>query len=1483
MASNYQSSSVTTNFARLSRLVLDVVCDLLRDVLEAKVPPPGLTAILGSQKDQLCRNLEHRQRQILYPSGRVFSGTLEDLDFTLLYKLLRNLQSINIPPHQTGWGKPPDPADRSLSANIDRLRVQRNESYGHLSTASLSDSDFNNRWYLIRQSVCEIEKDALTGDTYVTAVDDLLTVSMDPEAETYYIEELEKQHKADLEVKAIVHEVKARQEVMATNISDVSTRQEVMATNISDVLNRQEVMATTISDVATRQEVMATNISDVFTRQEVMATNISDVSTRQEVMASNTSDVSTRQEVMATNISDVSTRQEVMATNISDVSNRQEVMSTTISDVSTRQEVIARDMHDLKGNLAAMNVTTANTKIHPDLEPMIETTKAKIKKEKEEKKFYPTKGFCDAKEKLLKNKVVVIKGNTGDGKTAIAVQLLHWLSQEQEAGQPLQLHMIEKLDLLAPNLKLITFIDDVFGEKDVCKKDVQEWNKRVSDVNTLFVDERTQTNFLIITIRNEIFNSLEERSLGTILTIDNIIDLSSHTYQVAEEKSFFLELYKPEKFSWTDKEKARISTYAPNIGFPQCCQLFYNSEELQKERDRFFENPFHFLNEALSKLQECSALLYLFLNGGMIKVKDLDPNNTKIKEKWLKQAFSVKLIGGKCDKASLFHDNMGKVGYIKDSFNELLGFLVKKEKHWSGEDVYRFNHDSIYVAVALLYGQVTLIGFIQNCPSKSLSYLTTSKTASNMIVIASDHYTEMCERLLREFECKKYLYGTSIGSLDVWNDPVFVKRFVRFLNDRKVDKLDVLNKACYFGAGECVLYLLSKGVKPDKYTAWWSLISIHRNDSSRQVCLLRKIVVYLNDKTKVDVLNKACYSGAEECVLYLLSGGVKPNKDTALSLVTSEHWNDRNRQVCLLRKIVVHLNDKTKLAVLNKACHFGAGECVLYLLSEGVKPDKDTAWWSLIDRHRNDRNRLVFLLRKIVLCLNDKTKLDVLNKACSSGAEECVLYLLSEGVKPDKDTALSLVTSEHWNDSNRLVCLLRKIVVYLNDETKLDVLNKACSSGAEECVLYLLLEGVKPDKDTVLSLVSSEHWNDSNRQVCLLRKIVLYLNDETQFDVLNKACSSGAEECVLYLLSEGVKPDKDTALSLVSGCWNDSNRQVCLLRKIVVYLNDKTKLAVLNEACYSGAEECALHLLCAGVEPDKETVFSVVEGGSVKVLRKLLQYDVTPTARYYYNFNVLHTACESEKEEMVTLLCDTYPHLVHDTGWLGRTPLRVVARRGNCFMFQTVERCVLNSLYRVEDQQHKCELVDGRVVHRNCACAQYMAQLLGNDGGTVLHESFVRGNRELCLYLCRSYPALTTAVSNAGRTVLHYSCMMGNREVCLYLFQSYPALTTAVDNDGYHCLHYLALLTSDVDWFTECETHVKQHLESTGRKYDSTTILDNKGDSVLDKAKERAKFWGTKNDPLLDHLIKAARRFTQKHTKTPKSTPKHLTSPIAFS
>ncbi|XP_033739842.1 uncharacterized protein LOC117327113 isoform X1 [Pecten maximus] len=1032
---------------------------------------------------------------------------------------------------------------------------------------------------------------------------------------------------------------------------------------------------------------------------------------------------------------------------------------------------------------------------------MIEKAKYRIKQEKSEKKFLETKAFRDAQNKLQKNRVLVIKGNTGDGKTSTAIQLLHWLVEEQQCRQPLQLHRIKKLDLLAPNSHLITFIDNIFGENDVGRKDVEDWNRRITDVETLFGGEQIQANFLLIAVRNEIFNTLKKSSIGTVFTEDNIIDLSSGKYRIAEEKKALLEMYKPDNFSWTEGEIENILSYAPYIGFPQCCQLFCKSDdhELQKTRSDFFMKPVKFLKEAFSRLPECSAILFLFLNDGEIKVKDLDPNGDKVNKTLLEEAFEISLVDGEVDRTTMSFKK--KVGFVKDSLDKLSGFLVRKETYCSNDEVYRFDHGSILFTVALLYGEKTPVGYIQNCPRRFLSYITTSKTSENMVVISSDNYTDMCKRLLQEFQCEvlevrpfddykdpstwidKFdmrnvfdKVSISIGSLDVWKDPVFLEGFFELLNEREVNKLEVFNKACYFCAEECALYLLRKGVQPDKDTDWWSLITRggHRKGD---VDVLKKVVKYLNDEIKLNLLNEACLSGSEKCALYLLCEGVKPDKNTNWwSLITRGNVWFGKGDVDILRKVLEYLNDEIKLNLLNKACRSGSEECVLCLLCEGVKPDKDIRWWSLITRSGHG-----------------KGDVDVLKK----------VY-------------------RYKNDS------------YLSDEVKLDLLNKACLSGSEECALYLLCEGIKPDENT-------DWWS---------------------------------------LITRG------------NVCFGKGD--VDILRKVLEYLKNAIKLSLLNKACRFGSEECAVCLLCEGVKPDKNALLYVVEGGSVKLFRELLQHDVSLTVTNESNDNVLHVACQRDREEMVAMLCEDYPHLVHDTNHAGQTPLNLAAEKANCSIFKLVERTVLNSLCRVEDEQHKCETEDGRVVHRSCACSQYMSQLVDKYGleiddrgdckvelrmhcipfyengraWTILHQSCAGGSRDLSVYLCEKYPALTTVVERDGRTVLHVSCMFGLREMCVYLCESVPQLITKLDDGGCHCLHCIAMHTLDVELFTECETRVKQYMESLKLKYDIRTIRTRKGRSVLDLAKARTDklteiirqreelSCASYNNPLYDHLKK---------------------------
>ncbi|XP_069103247.1 uncharacterized protein [Argopecten irradians] len=625
MASRYPSQTETTNFARLSRLVLDVCSDILRDVLATHIPLPGLHAILKSQKHHLRQKLISRQLSILYPPGNVFLGTLKDLDFSLLYSLVRNIQGINISPHTKGWGKEPDATDRSLAANIDRLRVLRNEAYGHLPKASLSDTDFRRIWGTIRQCVFEIEQDVLSGDTYVKEVYNLLNVTMDPDTEKEYIERLKKQRD---EFEAVVEGLPAEQESM-------SARQDTMETEQKSMLARQDTMETEQKSMSARQDTMEIE-------QKSMTARLDTVENQQKTMTAN-------------------------------------------------QEFKTKE-------------------IHPDLKPMIETTMNRIRTEKE-KQFLETKAFHDAQDKLRMNKVLVIKGNTGDGKTSMALQLLRWLTEEEQCRKPLQLHKIKKLDLLAPNSNLVCIIDDIFGQKDISKSDEVEWNKRLKHVETLFVDKQNQTNILFITIRNEIFNALTEQSLGTVFTEENIVDLSSDTYNIKEEKQELLAMYTPKNFSWTEKEMKKILGCELHIGFPQCCHLFSKSDELQKKGAKFFENPFHFFKDALSKLPECCAILFLFLNNGEIKVNDLDPNVDKVDKTLLAQAFSIELVESE-DQISLGNENK-QVDFVRKSLDKLLGFLVRKDKYWSGEEVYRFDHESVHVTLALLYGKKTPVGYIK--------------------------------------------------------------------------------------------------------------------------------------------------------------------------------------------------------------------------------------------------------------------------------------------------------------------------------------------------------------------------------------------------------------------------------------------------------------------------------------------------------------------------------------------------------------------------------------------------------------------------------------------------------------------------------------------------------------------------------------------------------------------------------------------------
>lgn len=169
----YDSTQGTTHLARIVRAIFGPCTDVLRNVLKKEISPPDLKKELTKNPNKYQIN---ENQKLL-----VKKGDYSKFDITLLYMFLRNIGSI--PKHKNGWGKVPNPTDKGVSANIERIRILRNEWLGHGTDISLSDSEFEQRWTYISQIIKDLEVDLGPETVYQDALNKLKTCCMDPKIE----------------------------------------------------------------------------------------------------------------------------------------------------------------------------------------------------------------------------------------------------------------------------------------------------------------------------------------------------------------------------------------------------------------------------------------------------------------------------------------------------------------------------------------------------------------------------------------------------------------------------------------------------------------------------------------------------------------------------------------------------------------------------------------------------------------------------------------------------------------------------------------------------------------------------------------------------------------------------------------------------------------------------------------------------------------------------------------------------------------------------------------------------------------------------------------------------------------------------------------------------------------------------------------------------------------------------------------------------
>ena len=155
------SSPEKTNGNKLSRLLIDGGTTVLRNIFDHYHPPANLASDLNSNYSILNNLLRRRvlnkhQWDKLFPPG----GGAPDshtFDITLLFLLLTNICGLT--PPLSGWHAKPSPSDSSLEANLARVKIYRNELYGHVTSSGVNTAIFSSLWQEISASLLSLGLD----------------------------------------------------------------------------------------------------------------------------------------------------------------------------------------------------------------------------------------------------------------------------------------------------------------------------------------------------------------------------------------------------------------------------------------------------------------------------------------------------------------------------------------------------------------------------------------------------------------------------------------------------------------------------------------------------------------------------------------------------------------------------------------------------------------------------------------------------------------------------------------------------------------------------------------------------------------------------------------------------------------------------------------------------------------------------------------------------------------------------------------------------------------------------------------------------------------------------------------------------------------------------------------------------------------------------------------------------------------------------